>query len=44
MSSINIVRNLQILYSSKENKKIKNLKKWRKKWLNIGIYTYYYSK
>ena len=26
MSSINIVRNLQILYFSKENKKIKNLK------------------
>ena len=26
MSGINIVRNLQVLYFSKENKKIKNLK------------------
>ena len=30
MSSINSVRNLQILYFSKKNKKIKDLK-WRKK-------------
>ena len=31
MSSINSVRKLQILYFSKKNKKIKNLKKCRKK-------------
>ena len=31
MSSINSVRKLQILCFSKKNKKIKNLKKWRKK-------------
>ena len=31
MSSINSVRNLQILYLSKKNKEIKKSKKWRKK-------------
>ena len=31
MSSINSVRNLQILYFSKKNKKIKNLKNEEKK-------------
>ena len=41
MSSINSVRKLQILYFSKKNKKIKNLKNGEKKWPNIGIYTYY---
>ena len=41
MSSINSVRNLQILCFSKKDKKIKNLKNGEKKWPNIGIYTYY---
>ena len=41
MSSINSVRKLQILYFSKKNKKIKNLKNGEKKWPNIGIYTYH---
>ena len=41
MSSINSVRKLQILYFSKKNKKIKNLKNDKKKWPDIGIYTYY---
>ena len=40
MSSINSVRKLQILYFSKKNKKVKNLKNGEKKWPNIGIYTY----
>ena len=31
MSSINSVRNLQILYFSKKNKETKKSKKWRKK-------------
>ena len=44
MSSINSVRKLQILYFSKKNKKIKNLKNGEKKWLDIGIYTYYYHR
>ena len=39
MSSINSVRKLQILYFSKKNKKIKNLKNGEKKWPDIGIYT-----
>ena len=43
MSSINSVRNLQILYFSKKNKKNKNLKHGEKKWSDIGIYTYYYK-
>ena len=43
MSSINSVRNLQILYFSKKNKKIKNLKHGEKKWPDIGIYTYYWN-
>ena len=41
MSSINSVRKLQILYFSKKNEKIKNLKKGEKKRPDIGIYTYY---
>ena len=41
MSSINSARKLQILYFSKKNKKIKNLKNGEKKWPNISIYTYY---
>ena len=41
MSSINNVRNLQILYFSKKNKEIKNLKIGEKKWPDIGIHTYY---
>ena len=41
MSSINSVRKLQILYFSKKNKKIKNLKNGEKKWPDTGIYTYY---
>ena len=41
MSSINSVRKLQILYFSKKNKKIKNLKNGEKKWPDISIYTYY---
>ena len=41
MSSINSVRKLQILYFNMKNKKIKNLKNGEKKWLDIGIYTYY---
>ena len=40
MSSINNVRNLQILYFSKKNKEIKNLKKWRKK---VVRYRYSYT-
>ena len=42
MSSINNVRNLQILYFSKKNKEIKNLKIEKKKWPDIGSYTYYF--
>ena len=42
MSIINSVRKLQILYFSMKNKEIKNLKNGKKKWPNIGIYTYYY--
>ena len=34
-------KKLQILYFSMKNKKIKNLKNGEKKWLDIGIYTYY---
>ena len=41
MSSINNVRNLQILYFSKKNKEIKNLKIEKKKWLDIGSYPYH---
>ena len=41
MSSINSVRKLQILYFSKKNKKIKNLKNGEKMWPDIGIYTQY---
>ena len=41
MSSINSVRNLQILFFIKKNEKIKNLKNREKKWSDIGIYTYY---
>ena len=40
MSSIISVRNIQILYFSKKNKKIKNLKNGKKKLPNISIYTY----
>ena len=43
MSSINSVRKLQILYFSMKNKEIKTLKNGEKKWLDIGIYTYYYN-
>ena len=42
MSSINSVRNLQMLYFSKKNKKIKNLKNGEKRCLRTPIYTYYY--
>ena len=35
MSSINSVRNLQILYFSKKNKEIKNLKNGEKKYVLI---------
>ena len=42
MSSINNVRKLQILYFSKKNKRIKNIKNDEKKWLDIGVYTYYF--
>ena len=38
MSSINSVRNLQILCFSIKNKKIKNLKNGEKKWPNIYIF------
>ena len=41
MRGINSIRKLQILYFSKKNKKIKNLKNGEKKWPDIGIYTYY---
>ena len=41
MSSTNSIKNLQILYFSKKNKEIKNLKNGAKKWSDIGIYTYY---
>ena len=41
MSGTNSVRNLQILYFSKKNKNIKNLKNGEKKLPYIGIYTYY---
>ena len=41
MSSINSARKLQILYFSKKNKKIKNLKNGEKGWPDLGIYTYY---
>ena len=41
MSGINNVRNLQILYFSKKNKEIKNLKIEKKKWPDIGSYTYH---
>ena len=41
MSSINSVRNLQILYFSKKNKESKKLKKNKKKWARTPIYTYY---
>ena len=41
MSSINNVRTLKILYFSKKNKKIKNLKNGKKKWPRTPIYTYY---
>ena len=37
MRSINSVKNLQILYFSKKNKKIKNVKNDEKKLLDIGI-------
>ena len=38
MSSINSVRNLQILCFSIKNKKIKNLKNGEKKWPDIYIF------
>ena len=41
MSGINSVRKLQILYFSKKNKEIKNLKNGEKKWVRLGIYVYY---
>ena len=41
MSSINSVKNLQMPYFSKKNKKNKNLENGEKKWPDIGIYTYY---
>ena len=41
MSSINSVRNLQILYFSKKNKEIQKLKKDKKKCAGYPIYTYY---
>ena len=42
MSSISSVRKLQILYFSKKNKEIKNLKNGEKKICpDIGIYTYH---
>ena len=41
MSSINSVRNLQMLYFSKKNNEIKNLKNGKKKWSGTPIYTYY---
>ena len=41
MSGINSRRNLQILYFSEKNKKIKKLKNVKKKkWPRITIYTY----
>ena len=41
MSGINSRRNLQILYFSEKNKKIKKLKNAKKKkWPRITIYTY----
>ena len=43
MSSINSVRNLQILNFSKKNKWIKKLKKDEEKWAGSSIYTYYFS-
>ena len=42
MSNINSLRKLRILYFSKKNKKIKNLKNGEKKWPDIGIYIYYF--
>ena len=41
MSSINSARKLNVLYFSKKNTEIKNLKNGEKKWPDIGIYTYY---
>ena len=41
MSSINSVRKLEVLYFSKKNKEIENLKNGRKKWPRTPIYTYY---
>ena len=42
MSSINSVRNLQILYFSRKNKEIKKkIKKCRKRWPQTPIYAYY---
>ena len=41
MSSMKSARKLQILYFSKKNKKIKNLKNGEKKWPRTPIYTYY---
>ena len=43
MSSINSVRNLQILYFSKKNEEVKKLKKTRKEWTETPIYIYYCS-
>ena len=37
ISSINILRNLQILEFSRKKKEIKNLKKWRKKYAGTPI-------
>ena len=42
MSSISNVRKLKMLYFSKKNKKIKNLKNGEKTWPRIPIYIYYY--
>ena len=41
MSSINSVRNLQMLYFSRKNIETQNLKMAKKKWVRTTIYTYY---
>ena len=41
MSGINSRRNLQILYFSEKNKKLKKLTNAKKKWPRITVYTYY---
>ena len=42
ISSINSVKNLQILTFSKKTTILKNLKMGSKKWAGFGSYTYYY--